>query len=224
MKRVWEGGDRQISYSSPTVATLAGVLQILSVNEDTVSGHEPETGRVLWEQPWAGNSTGAMNASQAMPVLSDRFFVSKSYGGGAALYTIVDGASAFAVKEIWKSNRVMRTRFTNVVITGGHIYGLSDGILECIRLEDGERVWKEGRYGHGQILLTSDAILVMTESGEIVLVDASPERHRVLARFQALEGTSWNNLALSGPHLLVRNAAEAACYRLPLEPEARTTR
>ena len=77
--------------------------------------------------------------------------------------------------------------------------------------------WKDGHYQHGQILRVRDLLLVLCEPGEVVLVEAGPDRpNRVLGRFPALEGTTWNTIALSGPYLLVRNAREAACYRLPL--------
>lgn len=216
---VWEAGNRHISYASPTLATLAGVQQILSVNEDTVSGHDPNRGgALLWEISWPGDSKGPVNASQAVPVPPNRFFISKSYGGGGALFEIVSrGDGTFGTTEVWKSNRVMRTRFTNVAIAGEYVYGLSDGILECIHLDTGERMWKNGRYGHGQLLLVGDSLLVLTESGEVVVIEASPSsNNNVLGRFQAIEGTTWNNIALYGPFLLVRNSNEAACYLLPL--------
>jgi hypothetical protein len=77
-------------------------------------------------------------------------------------------------------------------------------------------MWKGGRYGHGQVLLVDDVLLVQSEPGEIVLVEASTEEHRELGRFQAIEGKTWNNLCLYGPFLLTRNGEEAACYKLPL--------
>lgn len=219
-KKVWTAGTRQISMSSPALMTLAGVEQIVVVNEDAVTGHDLETGTLLWEQAWEGNTQGPTNVAQAMPVSGNRFFVSRSYSGGSAVYEVsaaTDGT--LTTREVWKSSRVMRTRFTNVAIRDGHAYGLSDGILECINLENGQRVWKTGRYGHGQVLLVGDLVLVQTEDGEVVVVEASPRTGgEVLGRFAALEGTSWNNLALYGSLLLVRNASEAAAYRLPLAP------
>jgi outer membrane protein assembly factor BamB len=214
----WEGGNRQISQSSPALMTLAGRRQIVSVNEDTVSGHDVATGRVLWEQSWPGSTIGPVNVAQAQFVPPNRFFVSKSYGGGAALYEITpsDGG-LFTSQEVWKSNRVMRTRFTNVSIRDGHVYGLSDGILECIDLATGERVWKDGRYGHGQLLRVDDLLVILAESGEVAIVEATPEGGgRELGRFPAIEGTSWNPPSLYGDLLLVRNAKEAAAYKLPL--------
>jgi outer membrane protein assembly factor BamB len=218
-RRVWQGGNRQLSYSSPSVATLAGKEQILSVNEDTISGHDLETGKPLWEQPFKAHTNTDPNVSQAVPIQPDRVFVSKGYGGGALVFQLVPGENGeFTTKQVWKNTKVMKTKFTNVAVRDHYAYGLSDGILECIDLKDGKSQWKDGRYEHGQILLVNDAILVLTEKGEVVLVAADPAKpNHVLGRFQAIEGLTWNNFALAGPYLLVRNAEEAACYKLPTE-------
>jgi len=216
---VWEGGDRQISYSSPAVATLGGVRQVLIVNEADVSGHDLKTGKVLWRHPWPGKSNASASVSQAVPIAPDRVFLSKAYGIGAALLKLVpNGESTADAEVVWANSKVMKTKFSNVAIKDGFVYGLSDGVLECVALADGRRVWREGRYPQGQILRVGDLLVVLTESGEVVLVEASPEAaNHVLGRFQALEGQTWNNFALYGPYLLVRNALEAACYELPLE-------
>lgn len=216
---VWQGGDRQISYSSPAVARLEGVDQVLIVNEASAAGHHLRTGKVLWEYPWDARSNANPNVSQAVPVAPDRVLLSKGYGRGAALVKLIpNGEGTFAAEAVWRNPKVLRTKFTNVAIHGGHVYGLSDGVLECVALESGQRVWKEGRYRHGQILRAGDLLLVLAESGELVLVEASPDRpNHVLGRFQALEGMTWNNFALYGPYVLVRNAEEAACYQLPVE-------
>jgi outer membrane protein assembly factor BamB len=216
---IWESGDRQISFASPNLATVAGVSQVLNVNEDTLGGYDPETGRQLWEFPWPGNTPSNSSSSQAVAVAPDQVFISKGYGGGAALLQLSpqdDGT--MAVNEIWADQRVMRTKFTQVVMLDGYVYGLSDGILECIALDTGKRVWKAGRYGHGQILAVRDKLLVLTEEGEVVLVAMTPEEpNKVLGRFQAVNGPTWNNMALSGDLLLVRNSREAAAWRLPLD-------
>lgn len=216
---VWEGGSRQISYSSPVLATLGGVEQILIVNQDYVTGHDVHTGKVLWEHNWPGSSATNANTSQAVAVPPDRVFLSKGYSHGAALLRLVPkGDGTFDPQQLWHSRRVMRTKFTNVAVWEGHVYGLSDGILECIDLESGQSTWKRGRYGHGQILRVGDFLLVISEAGELFLVEATPDRpDNVLGQFQAINGKTWNTLALYGPYVLVRNAQEAACYELPLE-------
>ncbi len=219
--KLWEGGEGQISYSSPALATLAGVEQVLIANEATLSGHDVATGGVLWEHPWPGHTNADPNVSQPVPVAPDLIFISKGYGQGAMLlkYNNPSPNDVLAPTQIvWKNPRVMKTKFANVAIRDGFVYGLSDGILECVELASGLSRWKGGRYGHGQTLLVGDLLLVVSERGEVVLVEATPDRSNyVLGRFQAIEGLTWNNLALYGPYLLVRNAEEAACYKLPLE-------
>ena len=219
--KVWEGGERQISFSSPALATVAGTEQVLSVNEDTISGHDLRTGKLLWEHPWEGRTDATPNVSQAVLIPPNRVFVSKGYGRGAMLLELDPSAGGtFATQMIWAKPKLMKTKFTNVAILGGYVYGLSDGILECVELAGGSSVWKAGRYGHGQILRADDLLLVLSENGEVVLVEATPDRpNHVLGRFQAIEGQTWNHVALYGPYLLVRNAEEAACYKLPLEAE-----
>ena len=83
-------------------------------------------------------------------------------------------------------------------------------------MADGKRAWKGGRYGQGQVLRLGEVLLVQAESGEVVAVDYGPAKHVVRGRLAALSGQTWNNLAVSGDRLLVRNAEEAACYALPL--------
>lgn len=216
--KVWEGGDQQISYASPTVGTLAGIEQVVLMNESSVSGHDVESGRLLWSFPRPGNSTADPNSSQPFILPPDRVFVSKGYGlGGAVLELSSAPGGAMSVREVWANPRVLRTKFSNVTVHDGHVYGLSDGILECVDLQSGERVWKHGRYRHGQILRVRDLLLVLSEDGELFVVEATPERRdNVLAQLPVLSGKTWNNFALYGPYLVVRNGEEAAAYRLPV--------
>jgi outer membrane protein assembly factor BamB len=104
-----------------------------------------------------------------------------------------------------------------VVLHGGFLYGLDDGVLTCLDPASGERRWKGGRYGHGQLLLVEDLLLVQTEEGEVVLLEPSPEAPRELTRFAALDGKTWNPPALAGSLLVVRNDREAAVYELPVD-------
>jgi outer membrane protein assembly factor BamB len=212
---LWEGGDCQASYSSPCLAELAGVRQILIVCQDYVCGHDPERGRMLWSYPWPGNSTSDANVTQPAVVSDRRILLTKGYGGGAKLLELSRTGQAWDVREVWKDWRLLKTKFANVALLDGFVYGLSDGILECVDLEQGNRRWKDGRYGHGQVLGVGDLLVIMSESGEVALVEARPDAYNQLGSFQALEGKTWNNPCLWGRFLLVRNAQEAACFQLP---------
>lgn len=213
---VWEAGDRQVSYASPTLAMLGDRRLIVSVNENNVSGHDVATGAVLWQVDWPGSSSGNATTSQASLLTDGRMLLSKGYGAGAALWRLTAGQDGtITTQELWANPAVLKTKFANHVIHQGFVYALSDGILECIEFESGKKQWKKGRYGHGQILLVGDVLLVQAESGDVLLVEATPDKFHEIADFSAIDGKTWNNLCLYGDLLLVRNAEEAACYRLP---------
>lgn len=214
---VWESPGRTPSYSSPMLGQLLGQEQLLIVNEESVSGHDPATGALLWEHPWPSHSEGDSSNSQPLIVGEDRVLVSRGYGAGSALIRLSIGeGESIETEELWHSRRSLRTKMTSAVQREGHAYGLSDGMLECIDLSTGKRVWKEGRYGHGQLLLVNDLLVLVSEEGELHLIEASPEGEGAsLSSFDAIDGKTWNLLALYGDRLLVRNGEEAACVRLP---------
>jgi outer membrane protein assembly factor BamB len=147
---------------------------------------------------------------------TNRVFIAAGYGVGCVMLKVERStAGAWSVAALWK-NRNLKPKFTNLVRRGNYVYGLDDGILACVDLEQGNRQWKEGRYGHGQVLLVDDLLLVQAESGEVAMVELTPEKLVEKGRFPALHGKTWNNPALSQELLLVRNDQEAACYHLPL--------
>ena len=155
--------------------------------------------------------------AQPVPLPGDRVFVSSGYGIGGKLFQIQrDEKEALQISLVWETPR-LKAKFTNIVYRDGYIYGLDDGVLVCLDITNGQRNWKRGRYGHGQVILVDDLLLVQAESGDVILVEVNPDEHKELARFPALEGKTWNSPALAGPYLLVRNDREAACYELPLE-------
>jgi len=211
---VWGGGNKGAGNSSPNLVTIAKVNQVLIFNHKQVASHDPISGTLLWEYPWPG---GTQHVAQPVPVPRDRLFVSTGYGTGCELIQIrKSDQGEFTATRIWKSPR-LKAKFANMVYKDGYIYGLDDGILVCLDLENGQRKWKRGRYGHGQLILVNDLLLIQAESGEVVLVDASPEGHTERARFPALDDHTWNNPTLAAPYLLVRNDKEAACYELSLK-------
>ena len=222
-ERIWRDGSSPAGYSSPLLTTIAGIPQILIFNYGSVVAHDPNGGKILWQHPWP---SGTECVSQPVPLPGDRVFVSSAYGIGCKLFQITRGVdNQLKVALVWETPR-LKAKFTNVIHRDGYIYGLDDGVLVCLDLVDGQRKWKRGRYGHGQVVWVeatngsreeNGLLLVTTESGDVLLVEVNPNESKELARFSALTSKTWNNPALAGPYLLVRNDREAACYELPIE-------
>jgi outer membrane protein assembly factor BamB len=131
---------------------------------------------------------------------------------------VKQNAGEWQAEVVWVSNRI-RPGFNDFVADKGKIYGLDDGILCALDLETGERLWKKGRYGHGQLLLLpdQDLLLVQGARGKVLLVAVAGEQPAEVAEFEAIEGKTWNHPTLVGQRLFVRNGEEIACYELPLK-------
>ena len=121
------------------------------------------------------------------------------------------------MEERWTS-KGLKPYFNDYVINDGHAFGFDGRILACISLEDGERKWKGGRYGQGQLLLLADQdlLLVLSEEGEVALVSATPDAYKELAKIPALNAKTWNHPVVAGDVLLVRNAKEMVAFRVAL--------
>jgi len=206
---VWKVLDDPQAYVSPMLVDLAGRRQIIVVSSYRVVGLTPENGSLLWSYSW--DTDNGINVSQPIIVDHNRFFISSGYGKGAALVEVKGSGNTYTANTVWQNNN-MKNKFNSSVLHNGYIYGLDEGILVCLDVNTGERKWKEGRYGYGQVLLAGGHLIVTSDQGEIALVKASPDKYTEVARFSALQGQTWNYPAIASGKLLVRNSNEMAAY------------
>jgi outer membrane protein assembly factor BamB len=212
-KPVWSAGRWRAGYSSPMLAKIAGVRQILLLDGEALGGFDSKTGKELWQFKWDETLNG-INVAQPLVLEDDRVFISSGYGIGCAVVQVTRSGDRWSATQVWK-NKMMRCRFSSPVVSKGYIYGLDEGFLVCLDPTTGQRKWRQGRFGHGQMLLWGDLLAILSEMGEIVFVHAKAEGYQELKRFPALDGKTWNYLCLAqGGMLFVRNHLEMACYRL----------
>ena len=201
-------------YSSPHLATIEGVTQIVLVSIAGATSVSPHDGALLWEHSWS-----AMGGPIVQPALTadGDVLVSAPVGMTGALRRLaVDRTpDGWTASERWTSNG-LKPYFNDFVVHGGHAYGFDGAILSCVDLADGTRKWKGGRYGNGQLILLpdQDLLLVVSEEGELALVSATPDGFQGLARVPGIDGKTWNHPVLAGDLLLVRNGEEMAAFRL----------
>lgn len=206
---VWRDGKASASYSSPMLASLSETRQILIFDAGGLAGHDVAKGTELWRVPWSTQ----FDINVAQPLVFDGRQALITSASGAALYTVEKPGDVWLPFEEWR-NRSLKCNFTNPVARQGYVYGLDEGILVCLEVATGKRQWKQGRYGHGQLLLSGDLLVILSEQGELALVEAVPDKYHELARMQAIEGKTWNCPTLVNGRIYIRNHLEMACYDL----------
>lgn len=209
----WIGPNNGGGYSSPQLVTIDGVEQIVHMSGTGTAGFAPADGKVLWTHPWEGTP---MVQPSLLPDGDLLITTADMMSGiGVRRLAIKQGSNGWTVEERWTS-RGLKPYFNDYVVHEGHAYGFDGNILSCVDLTDGARKWKGGRYGNGQMIVLSDQdlLLVISEDGELALVNAAPDKFTEIARVPALNAKTWNHPVVVDDVLLIRNGEEMAAYKL----------
>jgi outer membrane protein assembly factor BamB len=209
----WAAPAGEGSYSSPQLVTLAGKRQCLLLSDGGLTAVDPQTGTVLWKYGRA--MPGAPRTAQAHVVGATEVLVPTLAGPGLERISVTLDGDTWKVERLGEST-ALKPEFPDVVVYEGHVYGFDLNQFCCVDLATGKRCWRGGRYGRGEVMLLPGQalLLVVSETGELVLLAANPQRQEELGRFQALNGKTWNHPVVAHGRLYVRNAEEMACYDL----------
>ncbi|MCI0458632.1 MAG: PQQ-like beta-propeller repeat protein [Gemmataceae bacterium] len=210
----WSAGEGQFSYASTHLARLGGVEQLLIVTDAGLTAFHPARGTIFWQHSWP--LEGGM-ARIVQPTLLGDFevLIGTGFSIGTRRVRVQREGDSWAAQEVWTTHAI-KPYFNDLVVHRDHVYGFDGIFFTCVSLEDGKGKWRARGYGNGQVLLLADQelLLILSEKGEAALVEASPNGHKELGRFRALEGKTWNHPVVAHGKLFVRNGEEAACYQL----------
>ncbi|MEL6105825.1 MAG: PQQ-binding-like beta-propeller repeat protein [Planctomycetota bacterium] len=207
----WQSGNGILSYSTPHFAVLHGIPQVLMMTERGLASYDPDDGQLLWEH---ASELGGGAARIVQPaIVGNDVLIGTGYGVGTSRVSVELLDEQWTTAERWAS-RALKPYFNHFVVAGDCLFGFDKNIFTCVDLGSGNRLWKRGRFGHGQVLYVEQdrLLLVVSEYGELVLVQADREELKVLHRFSALEGKTWNQPVIANGKLIVRNDVEVVCY------------
>jgi outer membrane protein assembly factor BamB len=204
-----------MSYSSAQLVELAGYQQVVFGDTKGLFAVNPSDGSVVWRfRPTNWNGPAMCQPQQAG---SSSLIVPLGDGVGLSRlnFQIDEAGKNWEITESWTSRQI-KPSFNDFCLHSGQVFGFDQNIFVSVSAATGERNWKRGRYGFGQVILlpATDQLIVVTEGGDLVLVAADPERHLESGQISALNDKTWNHPVLVGNRLFVRNGSVAVCYEL----------
>lgn len=213
---VWKTGDDAMTHSTPAVATILGVRQVIFRTQKGLVALNVTNGNELWRQDHPFRTSAG-----ASPVVDgDIVYCSSGYGTGAAAIKVKKSGSTFETEVLWRKPNQLMSHWSTPVAKDGFIYGLfghasyGKAPLACVELATGLEKWSQDGFGPGGVILAGDQLIVLADDGELVKAKATPSGYTEVGRFDALEGKCWSTPALSDGKLFVRSTTEGACYSL----------
>jgi outer membrane protein assembly factor BamB len=211
----WSAAKGAHCYTSAQLNKLNGVEQVLFLSDAGLYSLEPASGKVLWHYDWPTTTDQAARIVQPAVVGESDVLVGTPFEKGTRRVHVDYDGDKWSTKDVWESE-TFKPYFNDFVVHDGHLYGFNGNFFTCLSLADGSVKWKERGYGSGQALLLADQnlLVVLTEKGEVALLETNPGKRTELARIPALEGKTWNHPVIAHGKLFVRNGAEMACFQL----------
>lgn len=211
----WKSQTEDITHSTPVVATILGQRQVIFFCKSGLVSVDAKSGGLLWKQPFKFAVSTAMT-----PVVGgDIVYCSAGYGVGAGAYKVSKADGKFTSAELWFSpgNQPVANHWSSPVLKDGHLYGMfqfkeyGSGPLKCVELATGKVKWSQPGFGPGNIIIVGGQILALSDTGEVVLAEATTGGYKEIGRAKAVEGKCWSTPVVSNGRVYVRSTKEAAC-------------
>jgi outer membrane protein assembly factor BamB len=177
------------AYSPAAIARPGGRPLAILISNAAVVGVDPLTGRRAWTHSLADLAMTYGPFPEPAMVGDDRFFYGLWYGNRAN--SILFRIGADGLTREWTGKAIGKGAYT-YVIHKDHVYGYGAQGLQCVELATGKLEWKwrsldpKLARDQGEVILAGDKLVWISSSGMLYVGEASPDRRRPLAEFQAL--------------------------------------
>jgi outer membrane protein assembly factor BamB/Ca2+-binding EF-hand superfamily protein len=211
---LWRSSDVQQAahYSSPVVAELAGVRQVVQFARESVFGVRLGDGALLWKYSGANNGT----ANIATPIAAENHvFATSAYGTGGGLVQIIASGDGQRSEEVYFEKK-MANHHGGLVLVGEHLYGFGNGGLICMHYLTGKIAWTARSVGKGSLVYADGMLYCLGEGHQMALVEANPGQYVEHGRFQIenLGRPSWAHPVVADGKLFLRNLNRLTAYNV----------
>lgn len=213
-KEVWKATGDGASYSSPIAATIDGVRHVIFFTRQGIVSLNPADGAVRFSKRWRSRMNASVNAATPVAIGEQLFFTACYETGG-----ILVKARKDSIEEVWSNDSSLSCHFGTPVYHDGFLYGFhgrqeTGTEMRCVEAKTGKVRWSKDGFGCGSMILVEGNLIVLSEGGELVLVEAKSDRYREKARASVLTGPCRAHMALANGRLYARDNKKLVGWNL----------
>lgn len=210
----WKLTDDEAGYASPVMTRIQGSDLALFFTRAGLVGVRRDEGTVAFSRRWRSRQHASVNA--ASPVIWDgELFLTASYGTGAVLLKL----KADRVEEVWSGDESLSAHYATPVLADGYLYGFhgrteSKPDFRCVEWSTGKVAWSMDHFGAGTVVRAGSQLVLLLESGELVMMDANPKAAKELGRAQVLGSGTRSPFALGDGILAARDPRQLVVWKV----------
>ena len=216
-KVLWKALNEKASASSPCwLVTVGGKSQLLVITRSAVHALDPETGSDYWSFRTRKQSTGNLYAASPV-VFGDHLFIGGGYGLGAQLLQLGNDSP----RKLWHLDDALSTLYTSAIPDGGFLYGFHGhpGLPEgrrfrCVEVASGKVIWEQVQSGSGTVTRAGENLLMLMDTGELVLARATPKGLQIKSRAQVVGQPARSYPAIVDGYACIKGPKELVCLDL----------
>jgi outer membrane protein assembly factor BamB len=214
-KELWKATDDAASYSSPVAAEIDGKLAAVFLTRYGLRVFDPANGNLRYEVEFRPRLNESVQGATPL-VWKDQIFLSVSYSTGAALVH----AKKNELEEVWANDKTLSSQYNTPVRVGDYVYGVhgradvGTAILRCVEWKIGTVKWSEPKFGVASLIAVDGSLIALTEAGDLVRFDASPDGYKERARATILTKPTRAAPALADGRLFARDGSKLVCVQL----------
>lgn len=160
------------SYSSPHVATVGGVEQLLITGNDRLASYDPATGEPLWETSCIAEATCG-----TVVTTDERILASGGYPDKETVCLSSKG------ERIWSDRTDVYE--PSMVTDGDHLFAVTDkGVAMCWAVDDGSVRWKKrlgGSFSSSPVICNGNVYVADLE-GNCYVFEANGDAYKQVAK------------------------------------------
>jgi len=201
---LWTATQDAASYSSGVAATIGGRRLGVFLTREGLVGLDPMSGHIEFQQRWRARAAASVNAASPV-IVGDQIFVSAEYGPGAGVLQVAGSK----LTPLWSSDEVLSNHYATSIYYNGTLYGFHGRqeygpSFRAVDFKTGKVLWDQDQFRGGSVILANDRLVILRESGELMIAPASPQAFKPSARAQVLRGVARPYPALADGFLYAR--------------------